>query len=140
MLLRQNQKGRSMIEMLGVLGIMAVITVLGITAYTMATKNVKVNNVKAEMATIAQQVRSVSASGDYLEWGNTKDYESAFVDTGLMKEYNGFGKVGASGFGYEVVSADGGESFGIVVLGLTEEECNLLRSQDWSNGEGSFCN
>jgi type II secretory pathway pseudopilin PulG len=97
-LLKQNQKGRSMIEMLGVLGIMAVITVLGITAYTMATRNVKSNNIKAEVATIAQQVRTMTQRSEWGEWGRggNKTFKSAFVDTGLMKPYNGMG-VGTDG-------------------------------------------
>ncbi|MCT4552072.1 MAG: type II secretion system GspH family protein [Alphaproteobacteria bacterium] len=135
MLSRQNQKGRSMIEMLGVLGIMAVITVLGITAYTMATRNVKSNNIKAEVATIAQQVRTMTQPSEFSEWdGSTRDYESAFVDTGLMKEYNGMGVSD----GYEIIGEDN-VGFAIVINLDDDEDAALVYSMDWSNASAVQC-
>jgi uncharacterized protein YpmB len=134
MLSRQNQKGRSMIEMLGVLGIMAVITVLGITAYTMATRNVKSNNVKAEVATIAQQVRTMTQPSEFGEWagGGSRTFKSAFVDTGLMKAYNGMGVGTDSRPGYSLFGKNN-DGFAITIAVPDEEDCALIASMDWSN-------
>ncbi|MCT4552211.1 MAG: type II secretion system GspH family protein [Alphaproteobacteria bacterium] len=135
MLSRQNQKGRSMIEMLGVLGIMAVITVLGITAYTMATRNVKSNNIKAEVATIAQQVRTMTQPSEFGEWnGSTRSYDSAFVQTGLMKEYNGMGVSN----GYTIIGANN-VGFSITVNLDDDEDAALVYSMDWSNADAVVC-
>lgn len=64
--------------------------------------------------------------------GCSRTFKSAFVYTGLMKPYNAFGATGSSGVGYEIVSANGGNSFTVNVLGLEGEDCNLLAAQDWA--------
>ena len=64
MLLRKNDSGRSIVEMLGVLAIMGVITVMGISGYSSAVGKMNRNSVSEKIVQIAQEVRSIFAGQD----------------------------------------------------------------------------
>ena len=74
MLLRKNDSGRSIVEMLGVLAIMGVITVMGISGYSQAIGRINRNKVVEEITKIAQEVRGLFAGRD--------SYETATGDIG----------------------------------------------------------
>lgn len=64
MLIRKNDSGRSIVEMLGVLAIMGVITVMGISGYSQAIGRINRNKVVEEITKIAQEVRGLFAGRD----------------------------------------------------------------------------
>ena len=51
--MRNNETGRSMVEMLGVLAIIGVLSVAGIAGYSMAMKKIKVNDAASAVAQCA---------------------------------------------------------------------------------------
>lgn len=61
MLIRKNDSGRSIVEMLGVLAIMGVITVMGISGYSQAISKINRNNVVEQVTKLAQETRGVFA-------------------------------------------------------------------------------
>lgn len=142
MFLRKSQKGRSAIEMLGVLGIMGLITMLGIGAYNIATRNVKGNNIKAEVSAIAQKVKTITQPDAYDDWvgdstdltGSQKTFKSAFVDTGFMKPYNGMGvglDTDATTTGYTITGVEN-TSFTIHIGLENDKDCAIVRELNWS--------
>lgn len=134
MFLERNQKGRSAIEMLGVLGIMGLITILGIGIYNIATRNVKGNNVKAEVSAIAQKVKTITQPVAYGDWGSSKTFKSAFVDTGLMPAHNGMGvglDTNATTTGYTITGIEN-TSFTIYIGLRDDKDCAIVKELNWS--------
>ena len=57
--MKSNEKGRSMIEMLGVLAIVGVLSVGGIMGYTKAMGKYKVNQLLNQMAELTMNIRTL---------------------------------------------------------------------------------
>lgn len=74
--MKNNQIGRSMIEMLGVLAIIAVLSVGGIAGYGKAIEQFKVNRLIEEYGYVVQQLIE---KGDSLR-ENVKDSAEVFYD------------------------------------------------------------
>ena len=74
--MKNNQIGRSMIEMLGVLAIIAVLSVGGIVGYGKAIEQFKVNRLIEEYGYVVQQLIE---KGDSLR-ENVKDSAEVFYD------------------------------------------------------------
>ena len=64
MIIRKNDSGRSIVEMLGVLAIMGVITVMGITGYSQATEKINRNKTMEQVMRFVQEIRTIYASSD----------------------------------------------------------------------------
>ena len=60
--MKQNQFGRSMIEMLGVLAIIAVLSVTGIAGYSKAMTKFKVNKTVAQVTNIVTGIMTTFAN------------------------------------------------------------------------------
>ena len=59
--MKNNQKGRSMIEMLGVLSIVGVLSVSGIVLYTQAMQKSKINTTISQISELISNIKSVKA-------------------------------------------------------------------------------
>lgn len=67
-----NEKGRSMIEMLGVLAIIGVLSVAGLVGYQKAMTKHKINKTITQMATIVNNIRTAFV--------NAQNTEKPYVD------------------------------------------------------------
>ncbi len=71
---RENESGRSMVEMLGVLAIMGVLAIGGIAGYRYAMDKYNANEILNEVrkrAVTASQQRILGRTIDLSEWSNT---------------------------------------------------------------------
>ena len=94
--MRNNETGRSMVEMLGVLAIIGVLSVAGIAGYAMAMKKMRVNDVMAaatQCAVLARTFQGGSVAVDNKDCvtvlGVDSEAFSSAVATGMTASYDG---------------------------------------------------
>lgn len=151
--MKENQSGRSMMEMLGVIAIIGVLTVGGIAGYSKAMEKWRINKTSNQISFIVGHLRRLYAGqGDYRGLDSTTSH--AVIDkTGAFpaemgKEgnyYNPFqGRVTvkAAGKDYAEEKNSDGEylsysddmAFTIVYSGIPREACIGLATIDWGTG------
>ncbi|MCT4552915.1 MAG: hypothetical protein N4A44_04565 [Alphaproteobacteria bacterium] len=123
-MIKRNEKGRSMIEMLGVLGIMTVIVVIGVIASQSVFKSNKATETKNDISMIASHLRKIYVKNGYTAdgyvLGEDETFQTLFVDSGIRKNSTTpFGGV------YEL-SAITKDKFQLAITGIETEDCNLL--------------
>ncbi len=156
---RNDQKGRSMVEMLGVLAIIGVLSVGGISGYSKAMAKFKLTKAQDQITMLLMNVRTAfatSPSYSGLNVPNAIAYNIApgdMVTTKITNTNNGTASGGAlsSAFGGSVVVESCGEStssltqkcstldnqtgnvqyFAIEMNRLARETCVSLGSSDW---------
>ena len=122
--MKNNETGRSMVEMLGVLAIIGVLSVAGIAGYGMAMKKIKVNDtlsIASQCAVLARTYQGVGATTNTS--CTTLGVDSNEVPTGITN-----------------LAAQYDETNKRVVVALTAEDtaqCNQI-AQMVANGSG--CN
>lgn len=135
MLIRKNDAGRSIVEMLGVLAIMGVITVMGISGYSQAVGKINRNTVVEDVTRIVQEVRGLYAgkSNGYDTVPNSSDDsdDDVLVKIGFRKkgDTHPFGGVyyvsqGSEGVGYKT-------SFVVNITGLEDTDCYYFANYGW---------
>ncbi len=138
---KNNQSGRSMVEMLGVLAIIGVLSVGGIAGYSKAMAKFKLSKAMDQVSTVITNVRTLySGQPNYsglnfsaiplgvfpTEMLNGKSANSASV------AYNAF-----NGMAYTSAVASDEKTFTVVFTGLGKEACVALSTADWGSGSGS---
>lgn len=137
---RDEQSGRSMVEMLGVLAIIGVLSIGGIAGYSKAMTKFKVSKSMDQVSTIVANVRTMYAqqrnySGLTMERAisfgfmpaemraSDSDLTNSFAGTVLLNEaqYNG----------------TAGAAFTLVYNGLGQEACITMAIADWGSGSSS---
>ncbi len=148
--MKNNQFGRSMIEMLGVLAIIGVLSVAGIAGYSKAMTKFKINKAIDEVNAIVSNTKIIFAnsktitapSGDsYFNYSdNEEDFEFMrnFImpketDTGVKDEYGG--NMFQSPFGGEIYADPTDDRIIINLSDLPREACIALGSYNWKNAE-----
>lgn len=147
-MMKTNETGRSMIEMLGVLAIIGVLSVGGIAGYSKAMNKFKTNKVADNVAMIVTNIRTLYAQQqDYNgltnatavqmgvvpdELGTTETLTNAFLGGVTI------GAVAVSGLDGETAAAGGttgaNRGFYVTMNGLTKEACVTLATNDWGSG------
>ena len=142
-LYKNEQSGRSMVEMLGVLAIIGVLSIGGISGYSRAMSKYRVNKTLDQISMLVMNIRSLfSASVDYanltpelaVKMGIVprdmlKPDETEATATGIMNAYNGSVFVG---------NPDGNtRQFYVEYTGLTQEACVSIATADWGSQAGS---
>lgn len=139
MLLRKNDSGRSIVEMLGVLAIMGVITVMGISGYSQAIGRINRNKTVEEITKIAQEVRGLFAGRDsygQVESGTGTGSTGAYdIATNLLDKmhykldtpYGGKYKVESFG------SAGNNPGFVVKVDNVPLEDCLYFTTMAWTD-------
>ena len=143
MLLRKNDSGRSIVEMLGVLAIMGVITVMGISGYSQAIGKINRNNVTEDVVRIAQEVRGLfAAKGDYLvgdDEGGTAVNNTVSNDIGsvldsmkvkLTTPYGGKYKVSSNKVAAGSTNSPG---FFITIQEVPSSDCVYFENMAWTD-------
>ena len=141
MLIRKNDSGRSIVEMLGVLAIMGVITVMGISGYSQAVGKINRNKVIEDITRIAQEVRGLYAGkSSYYSGLGTQDGEGS-GDTADVLIKLGFRKQGeAHAFGgvyyvNEVSETNGATAFKVVATEIPEKDCFYFENYGWQGAK-----
>ncbi|MBR3501334.1 MAG: hypothetical protein IKO06_00310 [Alphaproteobacteria bacterium] len=146
-----NQKGRSMIEMLGVLAIIGVLSVGGIAGYSKAMMKYRINKTIEQITLIAGNVRSFFApQGNYNgltcdktmlegsgDWVGCPVVKKAKLVPDEMLEFNNDGSIASitNIWGTPAILAAYSpyHEFTITLGEIPLEACIELVSQDWSN-------
>ncbi len=140
-LYKNEQSGRSMVEMLGVLAIIGVLSIGGISGYSKAMAKYRVNKTLDQISMLVMNVRSLfSSSVDYsgLSIGTAiqmgiipGDMRIGDSTTEIINAYQGrvFLETGNSG--------GANRSFIVQYTGLTQEACVSIATADWGSQAGS---
>ena len=134
MKIRQNDSGRSIVEMLGVLAVMGVITVMGIQGYSQAISKINKNKTVESITRIAQEVRGLFASRQSY---NSNDMSSEVYDIGgSLLEPMGVNITSPYGgkFVVKSVGAKGQNSgFYISVDNIPRSDCLYYQTMNWTD-------
>ncbi len=142
---KNEQSGRSMVEMLGVLAIIGVLSIGGISGYSKAMAKYRVNKTLDQISMLVMNIRSLfSASVDYTGLSDQTAIQMGIIPrdmlppntteataTKIMNAYQGgvFLSTGNSG--------GTGRSFIVQYSGLTREACVAIATADWGSQAGS---
>lgn len=146
-MMKTNETGRSMIEMLGVLAIIGVLSVGGIAGYSKAMNKFKTNKVADNVAMIVTNIRTLYAQQqDYnglttstaIQMGVVPDELGTDATSGtLTNAFLGGVTIGST----TVTGLDNGGTAGgahrgfyVTMNGLTKEACVTLATNDWGSG------
>ncbi len=133
---KNTQSGRSMIEMLGVLAIIGVLSVGGIAGYSKAMQKYRINKTIEQITLIAGNIRTFFApQRSYSGISGTVLKKAKLVPDEM---WNGSNIINAWGGQVNIdlaSSVDGkgdNKAFSIMFLGLPQEACIELLSQDYT--------
>lgn len=157
-MLKTNENGRSMIEMLGVLAIIGVLSVGGIAGYSKAMNKFKTNKVADNVSMLVANIKTMYAQQKtYGSLDTDSANEMGLVPDELVKKdsnnkntyknaYNGEVEIHTAG---STVADDGqaagtagkvsadNKAFVIFFGGLSREACITLATNDWGSGYSS---
>ena len=157
-MLKTNENGRSMIEMLGVLAIIGVLSVGGIAGYSKAMNKFKTNKVADNVSMLVANIKTMYAQQKtYGSLDTDSANEMGLIPDELVKKiddttsyknaYNGEVEIHTAGStvaaqapttpgGNDGKSADN-KAFVIFFGGLSREACITLATNDWGSGYSS---
>ena len=149
-MLKTNENGRSMIEMLGVLAIIGVLSVGGIAGYSKAMNKFKTNKVADNVSMIVANIKTLYAQQKDYGTGDKALTTAKAIDLGvipdeLIKSGTGGDKVLKNAYNGDVfikasnstTGETGNRAFVIVFDGLSKEACITLATNDWGSGFSS---
>ena len=139
-MIKTNESGRSMIEMLGVLAIIGVLSVGGIAGYSKAMNKFKTNKVADNVSMLVANIKTLYAQQKTYH-GLTNQ---TAVDMGVVPDELGTTSDLTNAFNGNVYinTADStanndDKAFNIVFDGLSREACITLATNDWGSGYSS---
>ncbi len=139
-MIKTNESGRSMIEMLGVLAIIGVLSVGGIAGYSKAMNKFKTNKVADNVSMLVANIKTLYAQQKTY---NGLTNQTA-VDMGVVPDELGTTSDLTNAFNGKVYisTADSttdndDKAFNIVFDGLSREACITLATNDWGSGYSS---
>lgn len=148
-MLKTNENGRSMIEMLGVLAIIGVLSVGGIAGYSKAMNKFKTNKVADNVSMIVANIKTLYAQQKNYGTGDKALTTEKAVALGVIPDelvktedeatvlrnaFNGKVFVGAT------LSVNGDtdlRAFYVTFNGLSKEACVALATNDWGSSYSS---
>ena len=144
-LYKNEQSGRSMVEMLGVLAIIGVLSVGGIAGYSKAMAKYRINQTLDQISMLVMNIRSLySASVDYTGLTSTVAIQMGIIPRNMLpagKEEDSATEIVNAYQGRVVLgvgsTGGAGRSFQVAYTGLTREACVSIASSDWGAQAGS---
>ncbi|MBR1544801.1 MAG: hypothetical protein IJ638_02560 [Alphaproteobacteria bacterium] len=133
MLLRKNDSGRSIVEMLGVLAIMGVITVMGISGYSQAIGKINRNNVVEQVTKLAQETRGVFAGRTSYNQKDTDENGGYDIGTNILTKM-GLKLETPYGGTYTVTSVNStgkNPGFKIEIPNVATQDCLYFTTMSW---------
>lgn len=141
-LLKIEQNGRSMVEMLGVLAIIGVLSIGGIAGYSKAMTKFKISKSMDQVSMIVANVRTMYAGQrNYSGLDNKSAISYGFIPS-EMNVGNSAGDMTNSFAGSVLIKEakynnTAGAAFTIVYNGLGQEACITIATSDWGSGSSS---
>ena len=145
-MIKTNETGRSMIEMLGVLAIIGVLSVGGIAGYSKAMNKFKTNKVADNVSMLVANTKTLYAQQNtYTGLNNENAVAMGIVPdelvvkdstgryTGLTNSFNGPVTIAVS----DSTAKDDSKAFIIEFDNLSKEACITLATNDWGSGYSS---
>ena len=148
-MIKTNQSGRSMVEMLGVLAIIGVLSVGGIAGYSKAMNKYKINKTTDQISMLVANIRTMFATqGSYEGLDNQQAVKFGIVPNDLYKAGSENKITSSSGitnaFGGNVLikssnlrTSGDNRAFVLAYEGLTQEACITIVTGDWGSAQGS---
>ncbi len=144
-LYKNEQSGRSMVEMLGVLAIIGVLSIGGISGYSKAMAKFRINKTLDQISMLVMNIRSLYASSiDYSGLTTTIAIRMGIIPrdmlpsgttessaTSIVNAYQGAVSIAAENTG------GSGRSFSVQYDRLTREACVAIATADWGSQAGS---
>ena len=149
MMMKYNENGRSMVEMLGVLAIIGVLSVGGIAGYSKAMNKYKINKTTDQVSMLVANIRTLfSSQGNYGDLDNAEAIKFGVVpndmytpasaytsDTSIKNAFGGAVTIAADKA--RDGDASSNEAFTIRYDGLSSEACVTVSTGDWGSGQAS---
>ena len=131
--LKSDQNGRSMVEMLGVLAIIGVLSVGGISGYSKAMAKFKLTKAQDQISMLLMNIRTAFAtSPNYSGLNNDAAIDYNIAPGDMVPDVNGTAINHAFGGAVTVKAEDpNSQYFSIQLDGLGNEACQALASSDW---------
>ena len=140
--MKNNQSGRSMVEMLGVLAIIGVLSAGGLAGYSKAMFKHKLNSTMDQLTMLVTNIRTMYGTQEnYSGLGVGNAYRLGIVPASAFNSTNSSminpfkGQVQL----VEDVAQDGvaASAFIVTYTNLPKEACIALATADWGTGSGS---
>ena len=136
-LYKNEQSGRSMVEMLGVLAIIGVLSIGGISGYSKAMSKYRINKTLDQISMLVMNIRSLfSSSVDYAGLDNTLSIQMGIIPADMQGTTTGTIINAYQGRVFIETGADT-RQFKVTYTGLTQEACVALATADWGSQAGS---
>ena len=141
-LYKNEQSGRSMVEMLGVLAIIGVLSIGGISGYSRAMSKYRVNKTLDQISMLVMNIRSLfSASVDYAGLTPKLAIQMGIVPRDMLPPDKTEADAEAiqNAYNGSVFLGNGATTreFYVEYTGLTQEACVAMATADWGNQAGS---
>ena len=144
-MIKTNQSGRSMVEMLGVLAIIGVLSVGGIAGYSKAMNKYKINKTTDQISMLVANIRTMFATqGSYKGLTNSQAKKFGVVPNDMYTNVSSAsiddafgGKVYIAPSKLNSNDGDSNKAFIIEYGGLTQEACITIVTGDWGSAQGS---
>ena len=139
---KNEQSGRSMVEMLGVLAIIGVLSIGGISGYSKAMAKYRVNKTLDQISMLVMNIRSLfSASVSYNGLSDKIAIQMGIIPGDMQTGTgNDIKIINAYQGGVFIATGDTGgtdRSFIVQYAGLTKEACVSIATADWGSQAGS---
>ncbi len=134
---KNEQSGRSMVEMLGVLAIIGVLSVGGISGYSKAMAKFKLTKAQDQLTMMIMNIRTAYVtSPGYPGLNNSLAADYKLVSQEMVVSQGGSNLISAFGGSVEVKAVQGADgttngAFAITFQGLGKDACTSLASSDW---------
>ena len=148
--MRNNEQGRSMIEMLGVLAIVGVLSVGGIAGYSKAMNKFKTNKMGDQLQMISTNIRTLfSSQRTYTGLNNGMAIRAGLIPGEMYAQAS---KASAYSSKYKITNAFGGDvtieptlqasadddmAFLVTFEGIPQNACVSIATTDWGGDSGS---
>lgn len=142
-LYKNEQSGRSMVEMLGVLAIIGVLSIGGISGYSKAMAKYRVNKTLDQISMLVINIRTLFSSSINYDGLSPATAINLGIIPGDMQNGTGSGaKIinsyqGSVLLGNPGTTDDAKRRFYITYTGLNSEACISLATADWGSQSGS---
>ncbi|MGN0914409.1 MAG: type 4 pilus major pilin [Alphaproteobacteria bacterium] len=147
-LYKNDQSGRSMVEMLGVLAIIGVLSVGGIAGYSKAMTKFKINKTMDQVSMLVANIRTLySGQRNYSDLDNATAINFGIIPnemyssaSKIVNAFNGEVTIAAAAGNVAAGAGTGvyaNKAFQITYNGLSQEACVSIATADWGTGAAS---
>ena len=138
---KNDQSGRSMVEMLGVLAIIGVLSVAGIAGYSKAMAKYKLSKTTDQVSMLVANIRTLySGQRNYAGLDSSKAISFGVVPNEMVIDKDTISNAYAGSVTIDAADPSGGianGAFKVQFNGLGRDTCIALATSDWGSGSSS---